>query len=263
MSEPAILFLSTDGIATITLNRPDVGNAINEQAVEQLLDAAIRCDLDPEIRCVVITGNGKLFCGGGDIGEFKAAGDELSPYISKLVGIMHMAIGRLMRMPKPLLVLVNGPAAGAGMSLALAGDIVIAARSAHFSTAYSHIGLTADGGMSWQLPRVVGMRKAQDLMMTGRRVASDEALEIGLVTAVVDDDCLAEEGAKRARALAASAVGSIGEAKALLLGTFSESLEAQLEAETRSMVRASMGSECKEGVAAFLEKRKADFRSLG
>jgi len=260
MTEKSILFNVDGDIATITLNRPDAGNALDESCTSLLLDATTRCELDPAIRCVVLTGRGKLFCGGGDIGGFRTAGDDIGEYLSKLAGILHMSVTRLMRMPKPLLVSVNGPAAGAGMSLALAGDVVIAGRSANFTTAYGAIGLTADLGMSWHLPRLVGMRRAQDLLYTSRRVASDEALEIGLVTAVVDDDALAEETAKRARRLADGAIGAIGRTKALLLNTYGESLETQLEYEARAITHSGMSAESREGVSAFLEKRKPVFK---
>src|SRR3546814_36030 len=151
-----------------------------------LLQAAIRCDTDPAIRCVVLTGAGKLFCGGGDVQAFSAAGDQVSSYLSELAGTLHMAVTRLMRMAKPLLVLVNGPAAGAGLSLAICGDMVLAARSAHFTAAYGMVGLSPDGGMSWLLPRLIGMRRAQAMIIGNQRVSANEAEAIGLVTRTVD-----------------------------------------------------------------------------
>ncbi|WP_066557598.1 enoyl-CoA hydratase/isomerase family protein [Croceicoccus bisphenolivorans] len=260
MSDIPVLFEVDGDIATITLNRPKAGNALDAASAEALFDHAIRCDLDPAIRCVVLKGEGKLFCGGGDVGGFSAAGDDIGAYLSKLAGVLHMAVIRLMRMPKPLLVAVNGPAAGAGMSIALAGDVVIAGRSASFSTAYGAIGLTADGGMSWLLPRLIGMRRTQDLLLTSRRVDSAEALEIGLVTRVVDDEALAEETARTAQVLAAGAVNAAGRIKDLLLSTLGESLEGQLEREVRMVTQSGLDAESREGVAAFLEKRKPDFK---
>lgn len=142
------VLLSKDGpIARITLNRPDAANAVDLDLARALLQATISCDHDPAIRCVVLTGAGKLFCGGGDVGRFEALGDDVPAFLSELAGTLHMATSRLMRMAKPVLVLVNGPAAGAGLSLALCGDIVIAARSAHFTAAYGAVGLSPDGGM--------------------------------------------------------------------------------------------------------------------
>lgn len=254
------LLLSVDGaIATLTLNRPAAGNTVNQPLADALLDAAIRCDTDPAIRCVVLTGNGKLFCGGGDVGAMADAGDQVSVFLNRLAGTLHMAQTRLLRMAKPLLVLVNGPAAGAGLSLAISGDVVIAAESAHFTAAYGGVGLTPDGGMSWLLPRHVGLRRAQEIILTNRRVSAVEAAAIGMVTRTVPDADLAEEGAKAARLLAEAATGSIAGARALLLESASSPLEAQLERETRSITAAGASAECREGVAAFLARRKPDF----
>lgn len=246
-------------IATLALNRPAAGNAIDLPLARALLAAAIRCDQDPAIRCVVLTGNGRLFCGGGDVGGFAAAGEAASSHISEVAGTLHMAISRLMRMPKPLLVLVNGPAAGAGASLAICGDVVLAARSAHFTAAYGSVGLSSDGGMSWLMPRLVGLRKAQEIILTNRRIPADEAERIGLVTRVVDDAALAAEGRAQAQRLREAATGAIGAARALLLESFGAALEHQLEREVRSIAAAARGAEFREGVAAFLERRKPNF----
>jgi 2-(1,2-epoxy-1,2-dihydrophenyl)acetyl-CoA isomerase len=264
MSETeAPLLVSIDGaIATLTLNRPAAGNTINLPMAQALLQAAIRCDNDPALRCVVLTGAGKLFCGGGDVASFAAAGDQVPAFLSGLAGTLHMAVTRLMRMPKPILVLVNGPASGAGLSLALSGDIVLAARSAHFTAAYGAVGLTPDGGMSWLLPRLVGMRKAQEMIITNRRVSAEDAERIGLVTRTVDDATLAEEGARQAGILTASATSAIAGARALLLESYGGSFEGQLERETRSITASGSTKECREGVAAFLDRRKPDFQGV-
>lgn len=259
MTSNPIRIETGDDIATIILDRPDQGNIINGAMAEALLDAAISCDRDASIRCVVLTGTGRLFCGGGDLLDMRDAGDDKSAYLSKLAGILHLAVVRLQRMAKPLVVAVNGPAAGAGMSLGIAGDIVLAARSAHFTTAYDKVGLSPDGGMSWFLPRLVGMRRAQELLLSGRRVSAQDALEIGLVTQVVDDDALLDEAARTARMLADSAVRAAGRAKALLLETFDNSLEGQLEAELRAITESGSDAESNEGVAAFLAKRRPNF----
>lgn len=259
MSDAPVLFSVDGAIATITLNRPAAGNTIDTALAQALLKAAIRCDTDAAIRSVVLTGAGKLFCGGGDIGAFATAGEEVPAFLNELAGTLHMAVSRLMRMAKPLLVLVNGPAAGAGFSLALAGDVIIAARSAHFTAAYGSVGLTPDGGMSWLLPRLVGLRRAQDIIIANRRVGAEEAASIGLVTRCVDDADLVVEGEKVAHTLANAATAAIGGARALLLESGSNQLEAQLERETRSITAAGAGAECREGVAAFLERRETNF----
>lgn len=251
-----------DGIATITLDRPDAGNAITLPLAQALLTAAIRCESDQAIRCVVLTGRGRLFCAGGDVPLLAGAGAQRPAVLSELIATLHAAIQRLARMPKPLVTLINGPAAGAGFSLAMLGDVALGARSAHFTAAYGAIGLTADAGLSWLLPRLVGLRKAQEIILTNRRIKADEAEAIGLITRTVDDEALAEEGDKVARALADAPVGALGAVRALLTDSFEQGLEAQLDRELRSMVAAGAGTESEEGLSALIAKRPANFRSV-
>ena len=187
MNAEPVLLEREGAIARIVLNRPESGNAIDLQMAQGLLRAALQCDADLSIRCVVLTGAGRLFCVGGDIGAFGSTPDKASTGLSELAGTLHMAIARLARMRKPLLVLVNGHAAGAGLSLAILGDIVLTVRAAHFTAAYTAIGLTPDGSMTWQLPRLVGLRRAQEMILTNRRVSAEEAERIGLVTRAVDE----------------------------------------------------------------------------
>lgn len=260
MSETPLLVEIAEGIAWLTLNRPETGNAIDLPMARALVNASILCQTDPAIRCVVLTGAGRLFCAGGDVRSFAAAGGQVSAFLSELAGTLHMALARFARMAKPLLVLVNGPAAGAGLSLAIGGDVVLAARSAHFTAAYGVLGLTPDGGMSWVLPRLVGLRKAQEIILTNRRVESNEAEVIGLVTRLVDEEQLIAEGRRVAATLAGSAVAAVGAARALLQDSFSADYETQLEREARAISAAGSHAECREGLAAFLAKRPPDFR---
>lgn len=260
MSETPLLVEIVEGIAWLTLNRPEAGNAIDLPMARALVNASILCQTDPAIRCVVLTGAGRVFCAGGDVGLFASAGDQVSALLSELAGTLHMALARFARMAKPLLVLVNGPAAGAGLSLAIGGDVVLAARSAHFTAAYGALGLTPDGGMSWVLPRLVGLRKAQEIILTNRRVKSDEAEVIGLVTRLVDDEQLIAEGRRAAATLAGSAVAALGAARALLQDSFSADYETQLEREARAIGAAGSHAECREGLAAYFAKRPPDFR---
>lgn len=254
------LLVSVDGsIATLTLNRPAVGNAIDLPLAQALLKAAIRMDQDDTIRCVVLTGAGRLFCAGGDLPAFAAAGDQVPAFLSELAGTLHMAVSRLQRMAKPLLVLINGPAAGAGLSLSLIGDIVIAARSAHFTAAYGSVGLSPDGGMSWLLPRLVGMRRAQEMIIANRRVSAVEAAATGLITRMVEDSDLSNAGVEAARNLAGAPTLAIGAARNLLLDSFDGPLEAQLDRETRRIAASGATNDCREGVAAYLARRKPDF----
>ncbi|MCK9817898.1 enoyl-CoA hydratase-related protein [Pseudomonas sp. MAFF 302046] len=256
------VLLDLDGpVANLTLNRPQRGNAIDLSMAQTLLRAAIRCDQDPAIRCVVITGAGRLFCAGGDLGAFTASGDEVPGFLSELAGVLHLAISRLMRMAKPLVVLVNGPAAGAGMSLSLLGDIVLASGSAHFTPAYSGIGLSPDGGLSWHLPRLVGLRRAQEILLLNRRLDAAQAQDLGLITRLVDDGQLLPEGRQIAQALAAAATPALGRVRQLLLHSYGAQLEAHLEQEARSISAVSHGPQAREGLAAFIEKRPPHFHS--
>ncbi len=260
MSEETLRVERRGDVVWLTLHRPTVGNALNLDLAQALLAAAIDCDNDPSIRCVVLTGEGRLFCAGGDVVLFQTAGERLPGVLSELAGTLHMAESRLARMNKPLLVLVNGAAAGAGFSLALLGDVVLAARTASFAAAYGALGLSPDGGLSWLLPRLVGLRTAQDIILAGRRLSGDEAEACGLITRAVDPDALEAEGEAMAQRLAALSTPAIGAARNLLLESFGSSLETHLEREARSISGLSLSPEAREGVAAFLAKRKPDFR---
>lgn len=252
-------FTVKDGIAWIILARPEMGNAIDLPLARALSAAAIACETDASIRCVVLSGRGRLFCAGGDVSVMQQSGDDLPSTLTELITALHGAVIRLANMPKPLLVLVNGPAAGAGFSLAMLGDVVVSARSAHFTAAYSSIGLTADGGLSWLLPRLVGLRKAQEIILTNRRIKAEEAEAIGLVTRTVDDDALTSEGDGIAAMLANAPVSAFGAARALLKESYETGLETQLDRELRSMALAA-GREAREGISAFLAKRPPAFK---
>lgn len=247
------------GVATITLNRPDVGNAIDLPLALALQSAVATCAADAAIRCVVLTGAGRMFCVGGDVAGMAAAGDARPAFLDELIGALHAALVPLMTMPKPLLTLVNGPAAGAGFSLAIAGDVVLAAQSASFLAAYGAVGLTADGGMSWLLPRLVGLRQAQRIIHLNHKLGADEAAQLGLVTQVVADADLAAAGQAMAARLASCAMASVGGVRQLLLASSHSSYPEQLARERASMVAAAHSAENSEGIAAFIEKRKPDF----
>ena len=244
-------------VRQLTLNRPDAGNAIDMALAEQFAAVAEQAAADPSVRCVVVTGSGRMFCVGGDIGLF-AAGDP-AEVLRDLATAFHRGLMALATMAKPLVVLVNGPAAGAGLSLLLHGDIVLAARSAHFTAAYTAIGLSPDGGMTWTLPRLVGSRLAQEMILTNRRLTADEAASAGMITRVVDDDKLQSAGLELAAKLAAGPVAAFGAARALLRLSSTTTLENQLAAEATSISNAGAGAECAEGLAAFLQKRRPVF----
>lgn len=258
-AEPRVVLQRDGTVARLVLNRPGFGNALDLETVRQLMQAAILCDEDAAIRCVVLTGAGRLFCVGGDIGGFAADGEGVSGMIKEMTVYLHMAVSRLARMSKPLITVANGAAAGAGFSLAILGDIVLAAQSAHFTAAYTAVGLSPDGGLTWLLPRVAGLRVAQELMITNRRVDADEAAKMGLVTRVVADNQLEPEAMKLAAQMASSATGAIGRTRALLLSSFSATLETQMESEARAIAFGGGTADGQEGIVAFLAKRRPQF----
>ncbi len=262
MSENDPLLVEVEsGIARVTLNRPAAGNSLNVPLARALMEASIRCDEDDAVRCVLLSAAGRMFCAGGDIQAFTAAGAGAPALIKELTGYLHMAIARFARMDKPLVTAVNGPAAGAGVGLAVLGDIVLAARAAHFTLAYTHIGLSPDGGCTWLLPRLIGLRRAQELMLTNRRVPAEEAERIGLVTQAVDDQALLTSAAAQARQLADAATRALGATRRLLVASFDASLETHLEHEARSIADLGGTGHFREGIAAFSGKRRPDFRS--
>ncbi len=257
-TEAPLLFTHADGIARLTLNRPQAGNAIDVPLAQALMEAAIACDEDDSIRVVLLTGAGRLFCAGGDVTGFAAAEDRLPALLKLLTAYLHSAVARFARMGKPLVTAINGPAAGAGFPLALLGDIALAASTAHFTIAYGAIGLSPDGGTTWLLPRLVGLRRAQELTLLNKRVSAPEAAALGLITRVVEDNLEAEALAVAAE-LARGATRALGRTRNLLLTSFGHSLEEQIELEAREIAAAARDSEGREGVAAFIAKRKPDF----
>lgn len=253
-----VLLDSRDGVATLTLNRPGNANSLDLPLATRLRDLAHEVAADDRVRCVVLTGNGRMFCAGGDVGSFTQVSDRKS-YVSQLASTLHEAIIALVAMPKPLLVVVNGPAAGAGLSLALVGDVVIAARSAHFTAAYTKIGMTPDGGMTWLLPRLIGLRRAQEMILTNRRVSADEAEQLGVISRAVDDESLAQEGATVAGQLAAASTSALAVSRALLWEGATASLADQLEREASRIGEAADTADGREGVEAFLARRAPRF----
>jgi 2-(1,2-epoxy-1,2-dihydrophenyl)acetyl-CoA isomerase len=259
MNYETIQFEMKDQAAYITLNRPEAANGLNMTSGKELMHVAIRCDEDPEIRAVLLTGRGKFFSAGGDLKYLSESGDGLARALKEITVYCHSATSRFTRMDKPLVTAVNGAAAGMGMSLALCGDLVIAAESATFTAAYTAAALPPDGGMTHLLPRYVGLLRARELMLMNRRLAAKEALEWGLVSRVVPDAELMQEAEKLMRTLVSGPTRSYGAVKRLLNGTFSQTLETQMEFESRAIVDMSKTADAREGIGAFLARRKPVF----
>jgi 2-(1,2-epoxy-1,2-dihydrophenyl)acetyl-CoA isomerase len=259
MAYEKLLFDVREGIATITLNRPEAFNALDEQLGREFHDAIITCSEDDHIRVVVITGNGRAFCAGGDVKSFCAKIDTIGTHVKRLTTELHGAVSRMIRMPKPTLSAVNGIAAGGGMSLALAGDLIVAAESARFTMAYTQIGASPDGSSSFTLPRLVGVKRALELTLLNPVLSAREALEWGLVNRVFADDTFPQEVHKIAVQLAQGPTQAYGRTKALFYSSTSETLETQMEQETLHIAACGKTADFREGVFAFAEKRPPVF----
>ena len=249
-----------DGVAHLTLNRPEGQNALTLQMGRDLLTAATSLADDPTVRAVLLTGAGARFCAGGDVKGFAGEGPGAGHLIREITVPLHAAISQLTRLDAPVVAAVHGSAAGAGMGLVLAADLVVAGESTKFVMAYTAIGLTPDGSSSWFLPRVVGLHRALELALTNRTLSATEALDWGIVNRVVPDDEVATAGAALAAQLAAGPTGAFGAVKRLLHGAFDRSLDDQLARESEEMARAGAAPDGVEGVRAFVEKRAPEFR---
>ncbi|MEE2790032.1 MAG: enoyl-CoA hydratase-related protein [Acidobacteriota bacterium] len=248
------------GVARITLKRPDNANAFNPAMAHELLQVAIACDVDATIRVILLDAEGKMFCAGGDLGHFAEAGNDLAPLLKHMTVDLHAAIARLARMRAPVIAAVQGAAAGAGFSLTTACDLVVAARSAKFTLAYTKAGLVPDGSSTYFLPRILGRRRALELMLLNPVLTSEDAFQCGLVTRVVDDDALDAESTALAQQIAQGPTGAYAATKRLLLASEHETLESQMELESAAITEAVTGLEGQEGIAAFLGKRPPRFQ---
>jgi len=247
------------GVATITLNRPNNMNAMSPQMGAELHEVALGIDADQGIRAVVLTGEGKVFCAGGDLGEFAAAGDGARTLIMKMTGDLHLALSRLARNAAPVIAAVNGTAAGAGFSLLMAADLAIAAESAVMTMAYTNAGLSPDGSSTYYMPRKIGDRRARELMLTNRLLSAQEALDWSVVNQVVADGEALPAAQKLAAKLAQGPTQAYGQVKALLDSSFDHSLESQMELEARAIAALVGSADGQEGLHAFLDKRKPQF----
>ena len=259
MSYEALTFEVRDGIGHLTLNRPKAANALNLSMAQELVEVARRCDQDPAIRVVLLTGAGAMFCAGGDLRSFVAAEEGIPAFVQKVANTLHQSLAIFARMDPPVIAAVNGVAAGAGLSLVCFADIAIAAESAKFVMAYTAAGLTPDGSSTFFLPRMIGRRRTAELMLTNRRLSAAEAVEWNIVNRVVPDADLLDEAEKLAASLAAGPTRAFGGVKKLLIESATNDLETQLDLETKFIVEMAGSRDGVEGMNAFLEKRKPSF----
>ena len=261
MDYTTIGFEVQDQIATITLKRPDNANALNIDMSRELMQAAIQCSEDSAIRAVLLTGTGRMFCAGGDLKSFAGhgRGAPLAAHLKEVTIYLHSAVSRFLRMDPPLIGVINGVAAGAGMSMACACDLVLAAESSRFTMAYTRAGLTPDGSSTYFLSRAVGMKRATELVLTNRMLSAQEAHEWGIVNQVVPDAELMDRARELAASLASGATSAFGAAKRLLHTGWTETLETQMELEAQAIAARAHTADGDEGISAFLEKREPKF----
>jgi len=250
------------GVRTLTLNRPKVLNALNEPLAVSLASALKDAEASATVRCVVITGAGRAFCSGQDLAELAGRYETDSPLdlSERLRAHYNPVTARIRTMEKPVLAAVNGVAAGAGCSLALACDLRIAAESVVFIEAFINVGLIPDAGSTFMLPRLIGLSRAMELAFTGRKVEASEALEMGLVNRVAPDADFDKAAADFARELADRPTRAIGIAKRAINAAWTADLETQLYHEALLQAAAQQTWDHREGLAAFLEKRPPNFR---
>ncbi len=247
-----------DGIGWIFLNRPDAFNALNLPMAKELYEAGHEMGTDSEVRVVVVSGRGKAFFAGGDVKDMRASiGSE--KFLRDLAFYLHGFVSDIARMPKPVIAAVNGTAAGAGFSLAMACDLTLAAEGARFIMAYTGIGLVPDGGSTYFLPRLVGYKRAVELALLNRPLTAREAMELGLVNVVLPEEGFLERVGQSASDLAKGPSRAFGDCKRLLRLGMMESLETQMEHERRMIMTHSLDPEFAEGVSAFAEKRRPRF----
>ena len=250
------------GVATITLNRPEALNAMSPAMAKELHEVALQIDANNSVRAVILTGTGKAFCAGGDLGAFVAAGEQARTLILQMTGDLHLALSRLSRNRAPVIAAVNGTAAGAGFSLAMAADLAIAEEQAVFTMAYTNAGLSPDGSSTYFMPRKIGDRRTRELMLTNRLLTAPEALDWGVVNQVVEGGGALAAARVMAMGMAQGPTEAYAQVKRLLDSSFSQSLETQMELEARAIADQVASVDGQEGMLAFVEKRKPQFRGV-
>jgi 2-(1,2-epoxy-1,2-dihydrophenyl)acetyl-CoA isomerase len=258
MDEP-VRTQKVESVLEITLQRPEAFNALNLQMIQQLGEVLAAAAKDDSVRGVLLTGQGKAFCAGGDLKWISQQAESPGAVLYRLAPQFHLAIVEIRRMGKPVLAAINGIAAGGGFSLALACDFRIMAGSAKLRQAYTSSGLSIDGGGSFSLPRLVGLARAMEILAFDRPISSQQALDWGLVTKVVPDEEVIPEGHAMLMALSKTSLHSFAWSKKLLLDSFDHTLETQLELERQGISECGAHPDGQEGIQAFIEKRKPVF----
>jgi len=258
MSE-SILTQQHGNVLVITLNRPDVYNALDLETIKLLGEILSSAAVDRAIQGAMITGNGKAFCSGGDLKSISQQADDAGFVLHRLAPLFHLAITEIRRMGKPVVAAINGIAAGGGFSLALACDFRVMGQSAVLRQAYTSSGLSMDGGGTFALPRLVGLARAMEIMAFDEPIPAVKALEWGLVTKVVPDPEVHSESLAMLERLSKTSLHSFAWSKRLMTDSIDHTLETQLELERQGISECAAHPDGQEGIRAFLEKRKPSF----
>lgn len=256
----SVLYTVSDGVATITFNRPAVMNALDADMIRAFRVSCERAAADPEARVIVLRGAGPAFAAGGDVAMFRDHVAAMATLVPELAAELHRGILALRRAPQPVIAAVHGAVAGAGFSIMLGCDLVLAAAGTQFSLAYSRIGASPDGGATWFLPRLAGYQKAMELMLLADTVDAEAMRHLGIVNRVLAADQLIAETEKLARRLAAGPAQAYAETKVLANRAMHAGLAAQLDAEALAFARCAVTPDFAEGITAFAEKRKPQFK---
>lgn len=261
MSQKTVLTQLHHSILKITLNRPESFNALSMSLIEELHSALLQAEQDSAVRTILLTGAGKAFCSGGDVKFFSTALSEKkgSDVFHKMPTELHDLVLTLKNLKVPVIGAINGPAVGAGFSLAVACDLLVASENAYFSLGYLNVGLSPDGGSTFFLPRMLGAQKTFELLALGEKLTAEQAKELGFVAKVFLPENFISEAEALATTLAELPTQAVGVAKQLIFGSLSRTIESQLKMETEGVKRISATDDFAEGVAAFVEKRSPRF----
>ena len=261
MNFKTLKYKKIDNIGLITFNRPEHFNTLNKQMSLELLQLAIKCEEDTNLRCLVFTGEGdQSFCAGGDLYSFKNSGHNLINEVREFIVSLHGAISKFCRIKAPIIASINGVAAGAGLSFASFPSFAIASENATFVSSYTNVGLTPDASSSYFLPKIIGHRRYMELVLTNKILSVDEALNWGLINKIVKPNKLLEETIKIAQSLCKGPTLAYGKIKELSLNSFHSSLESQLEMEARFFTESLKSKDFEIGVDSFTKKEKPDFK---
>ncbi len=260
MADGPVLLEVEDGVARITLNRPDASNGVDAQLLQALHAAALRCHAEPDVRVVLLDGAGRNFCAGGDVKIFASKGEDLPAYLREATAWLQIVTSALIQLKAPVVAVVQGYAAGgAGFGFVCAADLVIAAESARFFSGAVRVGMAPDAGTTVTLGRIVGLRRALDILLTNPTLTAAEALELGIVSRVVPDGELAKAATHLAAQLAALPPLALAATKRLVWGGIGAGVEERLAEEARTVSELSGTADAREGLAAVIERREPRF----